>query len=465
MAQKIISQKDAKGTTIKVFVIDNDGKRRTVQAHAKKVNKEAKKGLKGSQAARSVALAFMSDFISKQGGFRPATKAGVFEKASARPDIQGSVALFKKVLGVDLAPTEIKGGAEAFLELKQRTSTRSKTTVTQRQITRDSKEEMQLMKGFGITGRDTVVRKGKEVDTFLGVKINQLSKDQPLMHEVVREVPGLKKSLIDQMKEKFENYTIIDYLDKTKKGQPGVKILPNAAEVLNFKGNFEQAVFLEAEQSRNTAGQVNIVISAKLNPSYMAKFEDKVIDITEKFHANLGKNFSTRFLKYAADRFTKGSRLGTGEFLEAVIGLAKEFETGANTPLIYQTIITAQKMGKSSTTLALSKQTQQKTKQQKFISGAQLSALVQKKMGQIMPKGPRRGPPLSPNVLTERTGEFRRSTRVIPNYRKNMMRYFYSPKYYSHQSTDRNPDELIEKSIKEIVTGLFSRQFKIVRGI
>ena len=95
MAQKIISQKDAKGNTIKVFVIDNDGKRRTVQAHAKKVNKEAKKGLKGSQAARSVALAFMSDFISKQGGFKPATKAGVFGKASARPDIQGSLAQFK----------------------------------------------------------------------------------------------------------------------------------------------------------------------------------------------------------------------------------------------------------------------------------------------------------------------------------------------------------------------------------
>ena len=136
----------------------------------------------------------------------------------------------------------------------------------------------------------------------------------------------------------------------------------------------------------------------------MAKFENKIIDITEKFHANLGKNFSTRFLKYAADRFTKGSKLGTGVFLEAIISLAKEFETGANTPLIHQLVITAQTMGKSSTTLALSKQKQQGKQQQKFISGAQLSALVQKRMGQIMPRGPRRGPPLSPNVLTERTG-------------------------------------------------------------
>jgi hypothetical protein len=101
---------------------------------------------------------------------------------------------------------------------------------------------------------------------------------------------------------------------------------------------------------------------------------------------------------------------------------------------------------------------------QRFISGAQLSTLVRKRMGKIMPKGPRRGPPLSPNVLTERTGRFRRSTRIIPNYRKNMMQYFYNPLYGVHRDTDRNPDELIEKSVKEIVTALFTRQFRIVRG-
>jgi hypothetical protein len=141
MARKILTSQDVKGNTIKVFVIDNDGKRQTVQAHAKKVNKGAKKGLRGSQSARSVALNFVQDFIATQGAFKPATKAGDFGKASARPDVQGSVALFKKVLGVDVAPTKIRGGAQAFLELKQRTSARSKTTVTQRQIKRDSQKK------------------------------------------------------------------------------------------------------------------------------------------------------------------------------------------------------------------------------------------------------------------------------------------------------------------------------------
>ena len=85
-------------------------------------------------------------------------------------------------------------------------------------------------------------------------------------------------------------------------------------------------------------------------------------------------------------------------------------------------------------------------------------------MGQIMPRGPRRGPPLSPNVLTERSGDFRDSVQVIPNYRRNMMSYFYDPKYGVHRDTDRNPDLLLQKSIREVVTALFSRQFAIVRG-
>ena len=101
---------------------------------------------------------------------------------------------------------------------------------------------------------------------------------------------------------------------------------------------------------------------------------------------------------------------------------------------------------------------------QQFISSAQLTSMLFKKLGEKMPRGPRRGPPLSPVVLTERTGRFRRSARVVPNYRRNLMNYFYDPLYGVHRDTDRNPDELIEKSIREIVVQLFSRQFNIVRG-
>ena len=74
-------------------------------------------------------------------------------------------------------------------------------------------------------------------------------------------------------------------------------------------------------------------------------------------------------------------------------------------------------------------------KAQKFISGAQITALVKRRLGQQMPKGPRRGPPLSANILTERTGRFRSSIQVIPDYRRSVMNFFYDPIY---KTFDRN---------------------------
>ena len=81
-----------------------------------------------------------------------------------------------------------------------------------------------------------------------------------------------------------------------------------------------------------------------------------------------------------------------------------------------------------------------------------------------MPKGPRRGPPLSPNILTERTGRFRTSVAVLPNYRANVIRFFYDPIYKSLIESQRNPDILVTNTIREVVQGLYARKFNIVRG-
>ena len=107
---------------------------------------------------------------------------------------------------------------------------------------------------------------------------------------------------------------------------------------------------------------------------------------------------------------------------------------------------------------------QNRKKSQQFISTAQLTALTQKRLAQIMPKGPRRGPPLSDDVLTERTGRFRKSVMVIPNYRKNMMRFMYDPIYKTFIGTSRNPDDFVTRSIREVVQSVFGRQFLIIRG-
>jgi hypothetical protein len=81
-----------------------------------------------------------------------------------------------------------------------------------------------------------------------------------------------------------------------------------------------------------------------------------------------------------------------------------------------------------------------------------------------MPKGPERGPPQSPTILTERTGRFRSSVAVLPNYKANVIRFFYDPIYKSLIESQRNPDILVTNTIREVVQGLYARKFNIVRG-
>ena len=92
-----------------------------------------------------------------------------------------------------------------------------------------------------------------------------------------------------------------------------------------------------------------------------------------------------------------------------------------------------------------------------------MSALVQKAVIQRMPKGPKRGKPLSEEVLTYRTGRFAKSVQIaFLNYKTNVIKFFYDPIYQVHEPT-RSPSELIETSIREVTQQLYGRQFNILR--
>lgn len=96
---------------------------------------------------------------------------------------------------------------------------------------------------------------------------------------------------------------------------------------------------------------------------------------------------------------------------------------------------------------------------QKFVSGVQLTALVQRRLGQTME---RTGDP-SPPDLKERSGRFRKSITVIPNYRSETIRFMYNPLYSSLKDYGYNPDQQIVDSIRDVAASLFKREFRIVR--
>ena len=74
----------------------------------------------------------------------------------------------------------------------------------------------------------------------------------------------------------------------------------------------------------------------------------------------------------------------------------------------------------------------------------------------------RSGPPRAPN-LVERSGRFRTSVRIVPNYRQQLIKYYYLPLYSHLQDYGYEPDQQIIRSIREVAQKAYSTKFNIQR--
>ncbi len=97
----------------------------------------------------------------------------------------------------------------------------------------------------------------------------------------------------------------------------------------------------------------------------------------------------------------------------------------------------------------------------KFLSSEYLSLVVRQKVIREMPHGPIGGKPLSDTMLTYRSGRFANSIQLLVNYRTRVVRYYYNPIYYIHETTSRNPQDLISRNISEVMRERFGYNFNI----
>lgn len=96
---------------------------------------------------------------------------------------------------------------------------------------------------------------------------------------------------------------------------------------------------------------------------------------------------------------------------------------------------------------------------QKFISSAQWTYLVQKRLGDSMLSF---GEPEPPDIK-ERSGRFRRSVDVTANYRTKTIQYTYNPLYRSLEHYGYHPELQVERSIRQVAQDLYAREFSILR--
>ena len=310
------------------------------------------------------------------------------------------------------------------------------TTATQKTPTADEDSEIYnyLVKTGKIKDK-AILKKGVLKVTKETFKITDLS-GPAIKDLVVNSNTQFAKAFRLQIEQKSVNNISFNLnLDKLKKGDTPVKFKPAlTAEDMTFN----------LDRTR---------IQVKYGAGAREKSEKALFRYNEA-PAVVSKEFS----KYVRMRL----RSGGNKAINRLIAIAMSLEPGS-TPVVTSLSYKMKDPAFIANIKSRGQRRARKRPQQRFVSSAQLTALVRRRLGEKMPKGPRRGPPLAETILTERSGRFRSSIQVIANYRQNVMNYFYDPLYRVFNRTPRDPDDFIPDTIREVVQTLFSRQFNIVR--
>ena len=439
-----------------------------IDKNAAKIQSFANAFKNTTSVQRTQITRYLSDYISEEIGLgRKVKDPKRFTTPAAAPDGEVSVDEFAALTGIQLSETKV---------IKEGATTRNlgffETKVTglgkEEGISLGSIQIPKVSAGFGVVKQS--LEAGKKEITGVNA-YNLLSRSKTFENEWTR--------VRAQINEKFENLLVVNVIDAEKGKRVQLDFVKNPLKTFNafdarsFTDNFKLRIKPRYKTQKDKDGNVvSREISAYRResiptPKLVNSFKKQ--DITNKIAAFHTKAFSTGldiyFLKRLKQFEREADKKPSEQVLSALTGyaiaLAREFKAGGQTPVVLRSTVQPPDMSIKPGNISVVATTKQK-KAQQFISGAQLTALVKKRLGDKMPKGPRRGPPLSDDILTERTGRFRQSVRVIPNYRNSIISYFYNPLYKTFVGTERDPDRFVGETIREVVSGLYARRFNIV---
>jgi len=423
-------------------------------------------------AAQEIVSLFFSTQVPGFGKAVPDAIKNQFVQPKSAPDMMVDRAKFEKVTGISLSATQVlKDESVAFIELKQA----GIGNVPIPDITSFDTNPSTAPERFGIIQKSRKITIGEG-----GRQIGEL-KDEAALDVIL--LPEFKKQfddLILKTAQKFENYFLVNFIDDQKRGKKQVQLL--------FAANPLMAVDFPKMQARNKATllkyfsfRTRVGEYAKdgtpkrfrtiVRPTPLLEATFKPKDITDKIvkaQATANMKISDAFLKFAQNYIRQKAAEGTvkqdslSQIYSFLYAFFKEFKEGGLTPFTQRMKLEKPpKTGPAGVNMLPSAMstTTQKTRQ-RFISGVQLSKLVQKRLGQTMRKS---GEPQKPD-LTERSGRFRNSVQILANYKKSVIAYKYNPLYDSLKRYGYMPEDQVGKATREVVQSLFARAFNIVRG-
>lgn len=324
------------------------------------------------------------------------------------------------------------------------------------------KADLQLSEN-SFTNAVSKILGSKLEESELKFKRGQSKKPKPTEIGKIKITDEIKEAALRQITAKDLNEQAITALN-VNRGKELLEAIKNTSDGPEF---YNKSRFLQI--SRMIDGKVetlNVITPASLFkvPPFVVRYsrtEDSItLSLSDAFEKNLLneiqqvttitaekgiENLTKLFNEFAKTKTSIKTAQGIKEFSIAI-------PTGGSIPM------SVARIKRTSQSKAKRKETS------RFISKEQLSVLVRQRVIDKMPKGPRRGPPLSNQVLTYRTGRFAKSVNILfLNYRNFVINYFYDPIYRVFEDSDRDPRELIETSIREVVQRKFAREFRITR--
>lgn len=412
-------------------------------------------------AQRNQITRYISDYISEEIGLGRKMSSGSMSKyltPQAAPDGQIDTEQFFNLTGIKVSQSSV---------LKDEASAATFETKVGKEGGDVSFTAIDVGGKTNKPGFEAIARASQDFGTsnITGIKAYQFLEKAP---EVAEEFKRLKGSLTQKM----ENLLLVKIVDADKGKRTELSFVKNPLRGLDFNNpkTFTDFISLRirprtksvsgSSERRVTAYRIEAKATSKLLKSFESKrITDKIINA----HTNA---YSTGLQKYIfgrLDQFVQRSKTRpNNEQIRAVaaytVALAREFEAGGQTPLTTITRVRTPNLSIKPGILQITPT--KKRERQRFISGVQLTQLVQQRLGRTMRKF---GDPQKPD-LTERSGRFRTSVEVIANYRKNIVAYRYNPIYDNLDKYGYKPSEQVGKATREVVQTLFARAFNIVKG-
>lgn len=244
------------------------------------------------------------------------------------------------------------------------------------------------------------------------------------------------------------------------------KITALKTAYISFQGNYFNSnnFYIKIKQESASSLTFYPYIKDPIEKAIVNQFNDANFKAADFVVRNQLENLKkiTETLTYKR-KFTKEEVQIPGEIYAAMLGYGKP----GSIPQPAVRAIVRRKSSAFTSRTAAARQTLAQTKRPSmgdFISSDTITALTKREMMRRMPIGPVGGRPLSSRVLTYRTGRFVQSLKVIADTRNQAIQYYYSPLYWVHETTSRNPHSLIGSSIASVTRSLFNRRFSISKS-